>query len=282
MNPSRPYFLPVAILALLLAAPLPGFATTDGVDPVVLALRELDQSVARGQLAQAESQLQALQQQIPGDTRLEAAQRQIAAGYLQQGESALSKGDLNAAKTAVQKVRTIGPSAAAQSATLANAVEQAERQQQAAAAARQAAEAQAKAKAEAARAEQVRQQRLAAERKAAAEQQAAAAAKAQAAAEPAAPVAQLIDPALASSSVALPMLDSKDNDSLRALLDKVAADVVAFRCAVHIEVRQSKDYPWVAALLTARVKKLDPAFELQLSQQIDPAKAPQLVLTPQP
>ncbi|MET1079471.1 MAG: hypothetical protein ABWY06_15775 [Pseudomonas sp.] len=92
--------------------------------------------------------------------------------------------------------------------------------------------------------------------------------------------ARVINPAAASSAVALPMLDSRDNKSLRTLLDAVAADVVRYRCAVHIEVRESKDYPWVAALLSARVKKLQPGFILALSSKIDPNRAPRLLLSP--
>lgn len=61
----------------------------EAVDETVLALRNLDKSVAGNQLGQAESQLQALQARIPGDTRLEQAQREISAAYLRQGESAL-------------------------------------------------------------------------------------------------------------------------------------------------------------------------------------------------
>ena len=99
---------------------------------------------------------------------------------------------------------------------------------------------------------------------------------------PAKPQAQLIKPDAASSTISLLMLDEKDNDGLRKLLDGVAADVVNFDCAVRIDVRQAKDFPWVAALLSARVKKLDPAFKLQLSQALNAEQVPQLVLTPKP
>lgn len=95
------------------------------------------------------------------------------------------------------------------------------------------------------------------------------------------PTAKLIDPAAASSVVPLPMLDKPDNERLHSLLDSVAEDVVAFRCAVRIEVRQAKDYPRVAALLSARIKRLDPSFSPHLSQAIKPTQAPQLVLSPQ-
>jgi hypothetical protein len=146
-------------------------------------------------------------------------------------------------------------------------------------------------------AERARQQQLA-EEKAAAErearvQQAAAVPPAAApaptvakveAAKPtvaAAPRARLIDPTAASSSVPMPMLDAGDRDSLRDLLDRVAADVVAFDCAVRLEVREAKDYPFVAALLSARIKKLDPGFSPQFSPVLKPDQEPRLVLSPQ-
>ena len=97
----------------------------------------------------------------------------------------------------------------------------------------------------------------------------------------AAPRARLIDPNAASSSVAMPMLDANDRDSLRTLLDAVAADVVAFDCAVRLQVREAKDYPFVAALLSARIKKLEPGFNPQFSPVLKPDQEPRLVLSPQ-
>lgn len=279
MKSSRPSYLPVAMVCALLVTSFSSHSQE--VDPVVQALRQLDQAVAQGQLAQAESQLQALKQKIPGDTRLEQAQRQIAAGYLKQGEQALQQDDLAAAKAALAKTQSLGTAAAAQSSGLANSIEQTQEQsaKQAAqkAAAQQRAAAEAKAAAE--RAEQARQQRLAAERKAAAAQ-----AQAKVASEtkvPAKPEAQLIDPTASSSVVAMPMLDKKDNNQLRALLDQAAADVVAFNCSVLVQVRADKDYPWVFALLSARVKNLDPDFNLVVEQTAVPGQEPQLILTPQ-
>lgn len=93
--------------------------------------------------------------------------------------------------------------------------------------------------------------------------------------------AWLIDPAAASSTVPLPMLDSRDNQALYRLLDAVAADVVNFRCSTRIQVRQASDYLWLAALLSARIKRLDPDFSPRLSQAIEPQQTPQLVLSPQ-
>ncbi|MEO4047992.1 hypothetical protein AAFN46_12980 [Pseudomonas sp. CAU 1711] len=146
--------------------------------------------------------------------------------------------------------------------------------------------------AERARQQQLAEQQAAAEREAA-QQAVAAPAKPLPAAAPvakvetpkpavaAAPRARLIDPAAASSSVPMPMLDADDRDSLRLLLDQVAADVVAFDCAVRLEVREAKDYPYVAALLSARIKKLDPGFAPQFSPVLKPDQQPRLVLSPQ-
>ena len=88
------------------------------------------------------------------------------------------------------------------------------------------------------------------------------------------------DPNAKTSVVPLPMLDSHDNEALRDLLDSVAADVVHYDCAVRVQVRQAKDYPWVASLLSARVKRLQPGYALRLVQDLKPDETPRLVLSP--
>lgn len=255
------------------------------VDDSVTAFRNLEQSLNKGQLQQAESQLNSLKQRAAGDTRLEQYQRQIAETYLQQGQSALQKGDLNAATAALSRARSLLPQAPALTSGLDNAIATARASELANAEKARLAAQQAAAKEAAAKAEQAKQQKLAAERQAAQKKAAAAAAAAAsvptAAVTSAKPPAQLIKPDAASSSIALPMLDSNDSHALRKLLDRVASDVVNFNCAVSIDVRESKDFPWVGALLSARVKKLNPNFNLQLQQVIDPQQAPKLVLTPQ-
>lgn len=240
------------------------------VDDLLSAFRQLDQSLARGDLSGAERQLGSLQQRAAGDTRLEQYQRQLAEAHLQQGQQALQAGDLDNATKALSRARSLMPQAPALTTGLDGAIAQARTAQE------QAAEA-----AEAARLQQARQLRLAAERQAAAIQatQLPNTPPAEAPA-PAKPPARLIDPAAASSVIAMPMLDSQDNERLRNLLDAVAADMVAFNCAVRIEVRQAKDFPWVASLLHARIKRLDPNFSPRISQVIKPAQVPQLVLTP--
>ena len=232
----------LSLAATLLALAL-NVTAAEQVDPTVQALRALDSSVASNQLEQAERQLQALQKSVPGDTRLEQARREISAAYVRQGDTALNSGNLTAASQALSKAQRAMPVGNQKAAALASSIKHRQEQQAAA------------------------QQALAA--------QAAAAAK------PKVLLPKLIDPAAASSTIALPMLDNKDKDDLRKLLDQLAPEVVALNCKVKIEVPLSKDYPWVAALLSARVKKIDPGFALQLEPQINPDNPPQLVLTPQ-
>jgi hypothetical protein len=278
-------------LTLLLVALLTGGASNVAladdeevpVDDSVTAFRNIEQSLNKGQLQQAEGQLNSLKQRAAGDTRLEQYQRQIAETYLQQGRSALQKGDLNAASAALSRARGLLPQAPALTSGLDNAIATARASELAAAEQARVAAQQAAAKEAAAKAEQARQQKLAAERQAQQKKAAAAAAVVSApvvAAAPAKPQALLIKPDAASSTIALPMLDDNDSAALRKLLDSVASDVVNFNCAVSIEVRQGKDFPWVGSLLSVRVKKLNPNFKLELQQVLNPQQAPQLVLTP--
>lgn len=277
--------LPLLLVSLLTSTAFNVARAADDelpVDDLVSAFRNLDQSISRGQLQQAESQLASLRQRAAGDTRLEQYQRQLAENHLQQGQTALKNGDLNGASASLGKARGLLPQAPALTSGQDNAIAKARAAELAAAEQAQLAAKQAAAKQAAAKAEQARQQKLAAERAAAQKKAAAALAASQVPVAPAKPQAQLIKPDAASTTISLLMLDEKDNDGLRKLLDGVAADVVNFDCAVRIDVRQAKDFPWVAALLSARVKKLDPAFKLQLSQALNAEQVPQLVLTPKP
>ncbi|HBZ94298.1 MULTISPECIES: PA5502 family lipoprotein [unclassified Pseudomonas] len=264
--------LPLLLVLLLIGCQSSQQQSLPPVDDLVLAFRQLDLSLAEERLDDARSQLGALQQRASRDTRLEQYQRQLAEAYMERGQEALQQGDLDLAAQALGQARSLMPQAPSLSHDLNQAIDSARAARQAAAE-QQAREAAAKLDAE--RQEQLRQQRLARASVATAP-----------ASEPApeaesTPAARVIDPSAATSSVALPMLDSQDNQQLRRLLDSVAADVVTFRCAVRIEVREAKDYPWVAALLSARIKKLDPSFRPQLSQKIAPQQVPRLLLSPQ-
>lgn len=257
------------------------------VDALVKEFNQVSAQIARGELQAAEQSLNALRQHTTSnDVRLDQYRRELANAYLQQGRQQLQAGDDAAAAVTLsqgeQHLVAASPALKAQYQASLEAATAERRQAEAAAEqARQAAERE--------RQQKLAEQRAAAER--AAQQAAAAqakpapavAAKAEAP-EPAvvaAPRARLIDPSAASSSVPMPMLDANDRDSLRELLDQVAADVVAFDCAVRLQVREAKDYPFVAALLSARIKKLAPGFAPQFSPVLKPDQEPRLVLSPQ-
>ena len=91
------------------------------------------------------------------------------------------------------------------------------------------------------------------------------------------PKAKVIDLTAESTTVAL---NINDMAKLRRQLDAIAADVVNFQCDVSIQAPRTDDYPWLANLLTKRVKKLDPQFDLNLEQQIIRSVPAQMVLSP--
>ncbi|MFP3675539.1 PA5502 family lipoprotein [Pseudomonas sp. SIMBA_041] len=91
------------------------------------------------------------------------------------------------------------------------------------------------------------------------------------------PQAKVIDPTAESTTVALNL---NDMAKLRRQLDAIAADVVNYQCDVSIQAPRTDDYPWLATLLTKRVKKLDPDFDLKLEKQILRNIPAQMVLSP--
>lgn len=91
------------------------------------------------------------------------------------------------------------------------------------------------------------------------------------------PQAKVIDPTAESTTVALNLADMS---KLRRQLDDIAADVVNYQCDVSIQAPRTQDYPWLATLLTKRVKKLDSGFDLKLEKQILRNIPAQMVLSP--
>ena len=91
------------------------------------------------------------------------------------------------------------------------------------------------------------------------------------------PQAKVIDPTAESTTVALNLTDMS---KLRRQLDAIAADVVNYQCDVSIQAPRTQDYPWLATLLTKRVKKLDSGFDLKLEKQILRNVPAQMVLSP--
>ena len=91
------------------------------------------------------------------------------------------------------------------------------------------------------------------------------------------PPAKVLDPAAESTTVALNIADIK---KLRHQLDLIAQDVVNYQCGVTLQVPRTADYPWLATLISKRVKKLNPDFDLKLNRQIIPHVPAQMVLVP--
>ncbi|UVL84042.1 hypothetical protein LOY35_00125 [Pseudomonas sp. B21-028] len=91
------------------------------------------------------------------------------------------------------------------------------------------------------------------------------------------PAAKVIDPSAESTTI---QLNINDIQQMRRQLDAIAADVVNFQCDVTVQAPRTDDYPWLANLLTKRVKKLDTGFDLKLRKQILRSVPAQLVLTP--
>ena len=314
MNNGR--FCCFATLALVLSLN-EAHADYRSVDPLVKDFNQVSAQITRGELQAAEAGLAALRQRTgDNDTRIGQYQRELANAYLQQSqrqrqagdaaaaEASLARGEphLSAASPALRQAYqasrsgSANPTAAAAPATATAAPDESaeSRRAEVERRLREAEAALAAQEAERARARQLAAEQAAAEREARLRQAAmvAAAPAEQPAAAPqpapepqaataAVPRAQLIDPQASRSSIPMPMLDADDRDSLRELLDQVAADVVAFNCAVTFEVREAKDYPFVAALLIARIKKLDPDFSPRLSQVLRPDQPPRLLLSPQ-
>ena len=91
------------------------------------------------------------------------------------------------------------------------------------------------------------------------------------------PRAKIIDPSAESTTVVLKISDMA---KLRRQLDDIASDIVNFNCSAELQVPRTDDYPWLSTLLTKRVTKRDPNFELELSREIHRNLPAQVVLSP--
>lgn len=90
-------------------------------------------------------------------------------------------------------------------------------------------------------------------------------------------VAKLVDPMAESTTI---VLKTSDMQQMRRQLDAIAADTVAFNCDVVVQVPRTEDYPWLANLLTKRVNRINPDFELDLRRVIERNEKAQIVLKP--
>jgi tetratricopeptide (TPR) repeat protein len=89
--------------------------------------------------------------------------------------------------------------------------------------------------------------------------------------------AKIIDPTVESTTIKLKIDDSRQ---MRRQLNDIAADITAFNCQVTVQVPRTDDYPWLATLLTKRVSKINPDFELQIQREIEKTEPAQIILKP--
>ncbi|MBT8767398.1 hypothetical protein [Metapseudomonas boanensis] len=118
--------LPVVAFSLLLAAcQTAQQEAASPTDELRSSFRQLDQTLAAGQLADAENQLNALEGRAAADARFGQYQRQLADAWLKRSQVALQQGDLNGAATALSHARSLMPKAPALTRGLGGAIDKA-------------------------------------------------------------------------------------------------------------------------------------------------------------
>ncbi|MBU1491457.1 MAG: hypothetical protein KJ884_11745 [Gammaproteobacteria bacterium] len=113
MMPSGSRCLAIAMLLALAGCQQATVAPAPVVDPLAPAYQQLEQHLSSGHLEQAHAQFDTLKAQAPADSRLEPYQRLLAEAYLQQSQTALQRGDLDAATQALIRARSLLPQAPA-------------------------------------------------------------------------------------------------------------------------------------------------------------------------
>lgn len=251
------------------------------IDEFAVAELVFNTHLAAHELEPAGQQLDALRQTHPNDLRLDTLQQRLATAWLANGEQALKEADIDTASAALMQAKRLLPQAPALTEGLSSALAAVQTPVVEPAA-------------PAVQRPMRRQQplpKLAPKKPAVPRNIDSAVTKV----EPASvadetaltpPVrttkqkARVLDLNNVSTVIGLPMLATRNNHQLGRLLDDVAVDVVKFRAAVSIEVADTRDFHWVAALLSARVKKLDTNFMPRLKEVIRSDNTAQLVITP--
>lgn len=259
-------------------APLP---SETAVDEFAVAEADFANHLAEQELDLASQQLQGLRASHPDEQRLDLLQQQLATAWLEAGERALQNSDIEAASAALIQAKRLLPQAPALTEGLSAAI---------AAAQAPVIEPVAPVKPPAVRKKPVPKKPSATEVKADPDP-----VDQQLELEPEVPTetvetpvepprskikSRLIDVNAVQTVVPMPMLSKRNDHQLGRLLDAVAADVVKFRAAVTIEVADTRDFNWVAALLLARVKKLDAGFKPRLNEVTRSEQPAQLIIIP--
>ncbi len=258
------------------------------IDQFAVSAQVFDTYVEGNQLVAAEQQLQTLGADYSDDERLPALQQRLAAAWLKNGQQALQNADVLAASTALMHAKRLMPQAPALTEGLSTALAEVQAQAAPPVIEQEIVKPVVKRPAAAKPAPRVPARKIATPIKTAPavtvieptvmepklEQAPLATTK------PRSKKARIIDPLADSTTLPMPMLASRNDHQLGRLLDDVASDVVRFRAAVSIEVADTRDFHWVATLLSARVKKLDAGFKPRLQEVIRSDSPAQLVITP--
>lgn len=258
------------------------------IDQFAVSAQVFDTYVEGNQLVAAEQQLQTLGADYSDDERLPALQQRLAAAWLKNGQQALQNADVLAASTALMHAKRLMPQAPALTEGLSTALAEVQAQAAPPVIEQEIVKPVVKPPAAAKPAPRVPARKIATPIKTAPavtvieptvmepklEQAPLATTK------PRSKKARIIDPLADSTTLPMPMLASRNDHQLGRLLDDVASDVVRFRAAVSIEVADTRDFHWVATLLSARVKKLDASFKPRLQEVIRSDSPAQLVITP--
>lgn len=255
------------------------------VDEFVVAEVVFASHLADQQLDLAGQQLKALRESHPDEQRVDLLQQRLATAWLEAGEQALQNSDIETASAALIQAKRLLPQAPALIEGLSAAIAAAQApviepvvtlptpKQQPVARKKPVSKKPPVTEAKVAPEPVVKQPEP--ELEVSAEEAVAPPARQRSKAK-----SRLIDVNAVQTIVPMPMLSNRNDHQLGRLLDAVAADVVKFRAAVIIEVADTRDFNWVAALLSARVKKLDAGFKPRLKEVTRSDEPAQLIIIP--
>lgn len=272
-----------ALLVLTACQSLQQDSSAQQVDEFAAAQVQFEAHLDAQQLALAGQQLDELSNTYADEPRLLELQQALANAWLAKGEQALQNADLTAASAALIQAKRLLPQAPALTEGLSAALSAAQTPTVQEPAPTPAATAPAKRAAPPSKAKPAPAVKVEPEQEEAApsiEPSAADTAETVTPAPQRTLRARIIDANAPYSVIPLPMLRNRNDHQLGRVLDDVAVDVVRFRAAVTIEVADTRDFHWVAALLSTRVKKINASFKPRLKEVIRSEEPAQLIITP--
>ncbi|MFT0212268.1 hypothetical protein VQ643_06580 [Pseudomonas sp. F1_0610] len=247
-----------AVLLSLICALLTACQTTSQpsavkIDEFAIEQQVFNQYLQAGDLAFATEQLLAIEENTDNAENLAQMRKQLADAWLVRGQQAINDKNLEQASHALTQAKQLLPNAPALTVDLSKALGAAQAKSRALQNRRAAASAQA--------------------------------VKPKAKEEPVEPVVitkpseKLVPSLKVAKIVSLEVLDTSNDSKLLNVLDKVAADVIKHHYTIVVEVRNTRDFHWVVALLMPRVKKNDQFYQPKIVEVIKPEQVPQIVLS---